>query len=146
MPHSDIHAAYDRSSASEVYPLQWRHNDHDSVSNHQPHDRLLNRLFGRRSKKTSKLGVTGFCVVDSSGTGEIPAQIVEQIIAYVRRIVQIMIQATDLAQILYRGHSSRKKRGPRKISIWPPFSKMAATGYPETHIFCLKRAADGWER
>ena len=30
------------------------------------------------------------------------------------RIVQIMIQATDLAQILYGGHYSRKKRGPRK--------------------------------
>ena len=27
----------------------------DGVSNHQPHDCLLNRLFGRRSKKTSKL-------------------------------------------------------------------------------------------
>ena len=47
------------------------------------------------------------------------------------RIVQIMIQATDLAQILYGGHYSRKKRGPRKISIWPPFSKMAAMEYPE---------------
>ena len=65
-------------------------------------------------------------------------QIVEQIIAYVGRIVQIMIQATDLAQILYRGHPSRKKRGPRKISKWPPFSKMAATGYPETLFFALK--------
>ena len=31
-------------------PLQWRHNDNDSVSNHQPYDCLLNRLFGRRSK------------------------------------------------------------------------------------------------
>ena len=30
--------------------LQWRHNGHDSVSNHQPHDCLLNYLFGRRSK------------------------------------------------------------------------------------------------
>ena len=39
--------------------LQWRHNGHDSVSNHQPHDCLLNRLFRRRSKKTSKLRVTG---------------------------------------------------------------------------------------
>ena len=29
-------------------PLHWRHNDHDSVSNHQPHDCLLNRLFRRR--------------------------------------------------------------------------------------------------
>ena len=29
--------------------LQWRHNRHDSVSNHQPCDCLLNRLFRRRS-------------------------------------------------------------------------------------------------
>ena len=42
--------------------LQWRHNGRDSVSNHQPHDCLLNRLFRRRSKKTSKLRVTGLCV------------------------------------------------------------------------------------
>ena len=34
-----------------VLSLQWRHNGHDSVSNHQPHDCLLNRLFRRRSKK-----------------------------------------------------------------------------------------------
>ena len=42
--------------------LQWRHNGHDGVSNHQPHQCLLNRLFGRRSKKTSKLRVTGLYV------------------------------------------------------------------------------------
>ena len=30
-------------------PKLWRHNGHDSVSNHQPHDCLLNRLFRRRS-------------------------------------------------------------------------------------------------
>ena len=30
--------------------LRWRHNGGDSVSNHQPNDCLLNRLFGRRSK------------------------------------------------------------------------------------------------
>ena len=47
--------------------LQWRHNDHDSVSNHQPYDCLLNRLFRRRSKKTSKLRVTGLCVGNSPG-------------------------------------------------------------------------------
>ena len=28
--------------------LLWRHNVRDSVLNHQPHDRLLNRLFKRR--------------------------------------------------------------------------------------------------
>ena len=54
--------------------LQWRHNERDGVSNHQPHDCLLNRLFGRRSNKTSKLRVTGLCVVNSPVTGEFPAQ------------------------------------------------------------------------
>ena len=54
--------------------LQWCHNERDSVSNHQPHDCLLNCLFGRRSKKTLKLRVTGLCVGNSSGTGEFPAQ------------------------------------------------------------------------
>ena len=47
--------------------LHWRHNDHDGVSNHQPHGCLLNRLFRRRSKKTAKLRVTGLCVGNSPG-------------------------------------------------------------------------------
>ena len=54
--------------------LQWRHNGPDGVSNHQPHSCLLIRLFGRRSKKTPKLGVTGLCGGNSPGTGEFPAQ------------------------------------------------------------------------
>ena len=54
--------------------LRWRHNGRDSVSNHQPHDCLLNRLFRRRSEKTSKLCVTGLCAGNSPGTGEFPAQ------------------------------------------------------------------------
>ena len=54
--------------------LHWRHNGRDSVSNHQPYDCLLNRLFRRRSKKTSKLCVTGLCAGNSPGTGEFPVQ------------------------------------------------------------------------
>ena len=50
--------------------LHWRQNDHGGISNHQPHDCLLNRLFRLRSKKTSKLSVTGLC----PGPGEFPAQ------------------------------------------------------------------------
>ena len=50
-----------------VTTLHWRQNDHDGVSNHQPHGCLLNRLFGRRSKKTSKLRVTGLCAGNSPG-------------------------------------------------------------------------------
>ena len=43
--------------------LRWRHNGRDGISNHQPHDCLLNRLFTRIiSQKTSKLRVTGLCV------------------------------------------------------------------------------------
>ena len=57
-----------------VKPLQWHHNEHDGVSNHQLRDCLLNRLSGRRSKKTSKLRVTGLCVGNSPVTGEFPAQ------------------------------------------------------------------------
>ena len=54
--------------------LQWRHNERDGLSNYKGHDCLVNRLFGRRSKKTSKLRVTGLCVGNSPVTGEFPAQ------------------------------------------------------------------------
>ena len=60
------------SDASES--LHWRHNGHDSVSNHQPYCCLLNCLFRRRSKIISKLRVTGLCAGNSPETGEFPAQ------------------------------------------------------------------------
>ena len=47
--------------------LHWRHNDDDSVSNHQPHACILNRLFRHGSKKTSKPRVTGLCAGNSPG-------------------------------------------------------------------------------
>ena len=48
-----------------INSLYWGHNGCDGVSNQQPQDCLLNRLFRRRSKKTSKLRVTGLCVGNS---------------------------------------------------------------------------------
>ena len=45
-----------------IFTLQWRHNGPDGVSNHQPQACLLNRLFMRRSNKTSKVRVTGLCL------------------------------------------------------------------------------------
>ena len=57
-----------------LVPLRWRHNEHDSVSNQQPLNCLLNRLFRRRSKKTPKLRVTGLCAGNSPGTGEFSTQ------------------------------------------------------------------------
>ena len=47
--------------------LHWHHNDHDGISNHQPHGCSLNRLFRCRWKKTSKLRVTGLWVGNSPG-------------------------------------------------------------------------------
>ena len=54
--------------------LHWRHNECDDVSNHLRLGCLLNCLFRRRSKKTSKLRVTGLCEGNSMVTGEFPAQ------------------------------------------------------------------------
>ena len=51
---------YNRRMLNVISALQSRHNGRDGVSNHQPHDCLLTSLFRRRSKKTSKLRVTGF--------------------------------------------------------------------------------------
>ena len=59
-------------SCAGYFSLHWRYNDHDGVSNHQPQDCLLNRLFGRRSKKTSKLRVTGLCAGNSPGPVNFP--------------------------------------------------------------------------
>ena len=59
---------------TNIIALQWRHNGRDGVSNQQPQGCLLNRLFRRRSKKTSKFRVTGLCAVNSPVTGEFPAQ------------------------------------------------------------------------
>ena len=56
------------------FALQWRLNERDGVSNHRRLDCLLNRLFGRRSKKTSKLRVTGLCEGNPPVTGGFPSQ------------------------------------------------------------------------
>ena len=60
---------------------QWtlRHNGYDGVSNHQPHHCLLNLLFKHRSKKTSKLRVTGLCAGNSPVTGEFLTQIASNV-------------------------------------------------------------------
>ena len=61
-----------RIAQNRLHPLQWRHNEPDGVSSHQPNDYLLKRLLVRRSKKASKLRVTGH--FNSPVTGEFPAQ------------------------------------------------------------------------
>ena len=53
---------------------QWCNNEHDGVSNHRRLDCLLNCLFRRRSKRTSKLRVTGLCKGNPPVTRGFPSQ------------------------------------------------------------------------
>ena len=59
-----------RNHAFLSFSLYWRHNERDCVSNHRRPDCLLNHVFRRRSKKTSKLHVTGLC----EGNSPVPSQ------------------------------------------------------------------------
>ena len=69
---SIIFSAFFSKLSEETLP--WRHNERGSVSNHQPRDCSINCLFRRRSKKKSKLPITGLCAVNSPVTAEFPAQ------------------------------------------------------------------------
>ena len=62
-----------RNTGNRLLPLQWRHNECDGISNHQPNACLLNRLLRHRSKKTSKFYVTSLSEGNSAMTGEFPA-------------------------------------------------------------------------
>ena len=72
-----LYRAFTGTCNASQETLQWRHNEQHGVSNHQPHDCLLSRLFRRRSKKTSQLRATGLCAgihrwpVNSSHKGPI---------------------------------------------------------------------------
>ena len=95
-----------------VHPLQLRHDGRDSVSNHQPHDCLLNRLFRRRSKKTSKLRVTGLCAGNSPRTGEFPAQ---------------MASNAENVSIWWRHHS--KCIFEKVLVLWVKFTEVCSRGF-----------------
>ena len=70
-----LFSVYSRARSQWMFlPLEWCHNEWGGISNHQRFDCLLNCLIRCKSKKTSKLRVTGFCVGNSPVTGEFPAQ------------------------------------------------------------------------
>ena len=99
-------------------PLQWRHNECDGVSNHKPHDCLLNRLFRRGSKKTSKLRATGLCAGNSPMTGEFPAQRasnVENISIWWRHHLECQ---GNLEQIFCKFSASTLRLEPSTVDQW----------------------------
>ena len=58
------------TTCNVIYVVYYSHNEHDGVSNHRRLKCLLNSLFRRTSKKTSKLRVTGLCEGNSPVTYE----------------------------------------------------------------------------
>ena len=56
----------DRRHCTFISANSWVHNAHDGVLNHQPRNCLPNRLFKQRSRKISKLRVTGRGPVNSA--------------------------------------------------------------------------------
>ena len=69
-----VSAMVRRYNKMEQWSLQWHHNECDGVWSHRCLDCFPNRLFWRRSKKTSKLHVTGFCEVNPQVTGGLSSQ------------------------------------------------------------------------
>ena len=109
--------------------LQWYHNERDVVSNHQPHDCLLNCLFRRRSKKTSKLHATGLCAGNSPVTGEFPAQMasnVENVSIWWNHHVgwqfcdNIMVMISLLMRMVFSGNILWKWDGFSTAICWCP--------------------------
>ena len=96
-----------QTDSKNLWTLHWHHNDHDGVSNHQPHGCLLNRLFGYRSKKTSKLCVTGLWVGNSPGPvnslhkGPVMQKMFsfDDVIMSLQSVLYLLIGATILAGI-----------------------------------------------
>ena len=77
-PHTRRHwikwPSKSRHPALNITVASWWADEHDRASNHRCLDCVFNHLFRRKSKKASKLRVTGLCEVNSPVTGEFPAQ------------------------------------------------------------------------
>ena len=83
---------------------------------------LLNRLFRRRSKKTSKLRVTGLCAGNSPGTGEFPAQMA----SYAENVSIWWCHHVDVN--LFCSHpNSDKVIGTKVCSLLDSYAGMACT-------------------
>ena len=116
MNYTHTHTAYKKC---QECTLRCHHNGRDSVSNHQPHDCLLNRLFRHRSTKISKVRVTGLCVGNSPGTGEFPAQ---------------MASYAENVSIWWRHHEDRLHLMPLKADSWRRYDMVEALS--ELLAFC----------
>ena len=108
---------------SQGWILEWHHNGDDCVSNHQPHDCLVSRLFRCRSKKTSKLHVTGLYAGNSPVTGESPAQ---------------MASNTENFSIWWRHHDISHSDGSRQTTN-ASLASWFGQSFVLNHIVCFEK-------
>ena len=141
-------------------PLQWRHNGHDGISNHQPHDCLLNRLFRRRSKKTSNSALPVFVrgshwsAVKSPHKGPltwkmftfydaIMASVVwscHSILDWYCQSVSMNQQSVNFSRVIHLSSSlSEAKHAPVKGRWWMLIDRFA------NWLFWLKPFINNWE-
>ena len=110
--------------------LRWRHDGHGGVPNHQPHHCLLNRLFGCRSQKTSKLRVTGLCAGNSPGPVNSPHKgpVTRKMFPFDDVIMFLVMEDKDTFIIYYQCHSCWSLGDARSLtfqcmpginSLWP---------------------------
>ena len=101
--------------------LRWRHNERDGVSNHQPHDCLLDHSFRPHPNKTSKLRVAGLCEGNSPVTGEFPAQMASNAenvsIWWRQHVSEPMIKSVRCKETSMK-FESKYKNGHSTKSIW----------------------------
>ena len=114
-----------------VRTLHWRDNECDGVSNHKSNDCLLNRIFRRRSKKTSKLRITGRWPVNSPHKGPVtrkmfPFDDVIMIIA-----VWAVIWST---RWMRRKHDAQATSHTTELSIFAPNSVEVIVWTEKDHV------------
>ena len=80
----------------------WRHNERDGVSSHLRLDCLLNRLFKRRWKKSSKFRVTDLCARISPVTGEMASNAENVFIWWYERLT-VCCETWTLFNLLFWG-------------------------------------------
>ena len=115
---------------------------HYSVSNHQLHDCLLNRLFGCRSRKTSNIRVTGIYAGHSPVTGEFPAQMAsnaENVSIWWRHHDSLLPRMSNILHRTLTRHLSSSKPWSQCDPIWSKHrvNPIWENGwlFPQNHIY-----------
>ena len=120
---------------NSVVSLRWRYNGREGVSNRHPRDYLLNRIFRRRSKKTSKPSAG-----NSPGTGEFPAQMAsnaENVSIWWHHHVSMIVNVTP---VCFRMNSVVASTFIPLLSVFVTIQNHIVTGDPIRQFCSLNKS------